>query len=65
MTYSDDDTYVPSNHGGNTLQAWTGHMSVPLVTVNRKGKVEIYRSYRTVMEAIPYEHGQVTGQYCL
>ena len=56
MTYSDDGTYVPSKHVGNTVQAWIGHWSVPPVTVTRKGKKAIFRSYRTVMEAIPYEH---------
>ena len=56
MTYSDDGTYVPFGHGGNIVQAWTGHRSVPPVTVTIKGKGETCRSYRTVMEAIPYKH---------
>ena len=47
---------IPHGHGGNTVRAWTGHRSVPPVNVTRKGKGEICRSYRTVMEAIPYEH---------
>ena len=65
MTYSNDGTYVPRKHGGNTVRAWTGQRSVPPVTVTRKGKGEICRSYLTVMEAIPYDHRQVTGQYRL
>ena len=56
---------IPYGHGGNTVQAWTGHRSVTPVTVTRKGKGVICRSNRTVMEAISYEHGQVTGQYRL
>ena len=56
MIYSDDGTYVTSEHGGNTVRAWTGHRSVTSVTMTRKGKGEIYRSHRTVMEARPYEH---------
>ena len=63
MTYSDDGTYVPSEHKGNTVRAWTGHRVVPPLTVTRKGKEAIYRSYCMVMEAIPYEHGKVTVQY--
>ena len=47
---------IPYDYGGNTVQAWTGHRSVTPVTVTRKGKEAICRSYRTVMEAIPYEH---------
>ena len=46
----------PYGHGGNIVRAWTGHRSVPPVTVTRKGKGAICRSYRTVIEAIPYEH---------
>ena len=63
--YYNDGTYVTSEHGGNTVRAWTGHRSVPPVTVTRKVKGAIFRSYHTIMEAIPYEHGQVTGHYCL
>ena len=67
----------PERVRGNTLRAWTGHRSVPIFTVTnmkscvrtlvvityvpRKGKWK----YRTIMEAIPHEHGQVTGQYDL
>ena len=36
---------IPYEHGGNTVQAWTGHRLVPPVTGTRKGK-----------GAIPYEH---------
>ena len=62
MTYSDDGTYVPNEHEGSTVQAWTGHRSVPPVTVTRKVKGAIYRSYCTVMEAILYEHRGNTVQ---
>ena len=65
MTYSDDGTYISIDQGGNTVRAWTGHRSVPPVTLTKKGKGEICRYYRTVIEAIRYEHGQVTGQYRL
>ena len=56
MTYSDDDTYVPSKHEVNNVQSCTGHRSVPPVTVTRKGKRGMCRSYHTVMEAIQYKH---------
>ena len=48
--------YILYGHGGNIVRAWTGHRSIPPVNVTRKGKGEIFRSYRTVMESIPYEH---------
>ena len=67
----------PERIRGNTVRDWAGHRSVPPVTVTnirsyvrpilvityvpRKSKGQ----YRTNMEAIPYEHGQVTGQYRL
>ena len=30
--------YILYGHGGNTVRAWTGHRSIPPVTVTRKGK---------------------------
>ena len=45
--------YVPINSRGNTVRAWR---SVPPVTVTRKGKGAICRSYRTVMKEIPYDY---------
>ena len=62
MTYSDEVTYVPSEHGSNNLREWTVHRSVPPVTVTRKGKGEICRSYRTVIDEILYEHKYNTVQ---
>ena len=67
---------IPYENGGNTVRVWTGHRLVPPVTGTRKGKgaipyepggktVRAWRQYRTSMQAIPYEHGQVTGQYHL
>ena len=48
--------YILYGHGGNIVRAWAGHRSILPVTVTRKGKGAIFRSYRTVMESIPYEH---------
>ena len=48
--------YILYGHGGNTVRAWKGHRSIPPVNVTRKGKGAILRSYRTVMESIPYKH---------
>ena len=44
------------DYGGNTVREWTVHRSVPPVTVTRKGKGAICRSYHTGTTAIPYEH---------
>ena len=35
--------YILYGHGDNTVRAWTGHRSIPPVTVTRKGKGAIFR----------------------
>ena len=47
---------IPYGHDGNNVLSWNGHRSVPPVTLTRKDKGVICRSYCTVMDEIPYEH---------